>query len=204
MAKTLQIIQTSNKDDIVTGFDISCEPMNILDSVLDNIPENLKDQWDEEYGDEWMHWFDNVFDNIGNTFVKLYTDAINTSAEIFTKHASVSIWSSNMLDNAVCGISGTMPNYDPSTNIFYFDVRVGVNTNEIGNPGNWDVSPNPKFKYGGRYHEYIYSYNGKRMKPDVDYSIGLESGAAHRRNPAISPKWKGFVERAEKEAGRLF
>lgn len=189
-----QVIQTRNKDDVITGFDVE-EDLDLLYYTMNHLlsPDNRAFVESDKAVEQLVV---DAVDDLGLDLETTLTDAIeNEGVEIFLQEASLSIWSGNMTDNAVVGISGDMPEYDQNDHTFYVNVRIGVNTDEISNPANWASHQN---KFYGKSNKFvnpvIYTYNGFRMKPDVDYSIFLESGTAKIPNAGA---WAGFVERAE-------
>ena len=184
-------IETYNKDDIVTGFDIT-EEINVEELLLGLAGEEVE----EAYNDDYYHdGLEEIIDSFGENTRDTFDMAIDVAEEIFTEEASVSIWSGNMTDNAVCGVSGDFPDYDHNTKVVSIDVRIGVNEAAIMDTSNWDAHQN---KFYGKSKVFtnpiVYTYNGFRMKPGVDYSQFLEEGTAKIPNASL---WAGFVEKAE-------
>ena len=190
-----KIIQTKDKDDIVTGFDVE---VNI--DLYDRMYAYLSDEAKSLYSKQQINA---MVDSVGTQWVDLANQWINDGVTIFYQEATLSIWSGNLSKNAIVGISGSMPKYNKSNNEFTIDLRIGVNANEIGNPANWTsrASKRPSRKNAS---PVIYEFNGRRMKPGIDYSQFLEDGSAHQMNPAISSSWEGFVERAEARFSALW
>lgn len=184
-------IETYNKDDIVTGFDIT-EAIDIEMLLLNKANPKVKERY---YDDDVHEELEAIVDDFGDDMKHIFDTAIDIAEEIFTEEASVSIWSGNMINNAVCGVSGDFPNYDYDTKILSIDVRVGVNEAAIMDTSNWDAHQN---KFYGKSKVFtnpiVYTYNGFRMKPGVDYSQFLEEGTARIPNASL---WAGFVEKAE-------
>lgn len=182
-------IVTSNKDDIVTGFDIHCDKdlFEFLRDGIDNVGGKLAQVVTNEV-------LQGLIDANKQALVDWMNDNIDDAEEIFIEEASLSRWSGNMIDNSVCGVSGTMPQMIGNT--LFVDVRVGVNHEEIMNPANWDSHANKFYGKSARYvNPTIYTYDGYRMhQPFVDYSIFLNTGTAKIPNAAA---WAGFVGRAE-------
>ena len=179
-------ITTQNKNDVVTGFNLQC-------SI--DVYKTLKGIFDGIGGD--------FFAIFGDTLAKMMTqenagamvswlkEQVNEAEECFIEEASLSRWSGNMIDNSVCGVSGTMPVM--RGNVLYMDLRIGVNRKEIMNTAKWTSRANQR-PNGRNASPIIYEYNGLRMRPGVDYSEFLEDGTARIPNAAA---WAGFVERAE-------
>ena len=182
-------IVTSNKNDIVTGFDITADFdfYEIITGVLSgrvSLP------------DEVFHELAAQMEQQAEPQVK---NLIDQAEEIFIEEASLSIWSGNMIDNSVCGISGSI---DYQREAIYVDVRIGVNHKQIMNKANWDSHKNRFYGKHPRFvNPIVYTYNGYRMhQPFVDYSVFLEEGTARIPNAAA---WAGFVERAEERFDAL-
>lgn len=181
-------IVTSNKSDVVTGFDITADFdfYDIITGVLSG-RVSLPDEAFHELAAQMEQQAEPQVYNL-----------IDQAEEIFIEEASLSRWSGNMIDNSVCGISGSI---DCQREAIYVDIRVGVNQKQIMNTANWDSHRNKFFGKSARFvNPIIYTYNGYRMKPGVDYSIFLEEGTARIPNAAA---WAGFVERAEERFDAL-
>ena len=183
-------IVTKDKKDIVTGFDLKCDV---------NVYAKLKQTFDG-IGGQFFQMFGDVLaqtmaqDN-ASAMVEWLNEQVDEAEECFIEEASLSKWSGNMIDNSVCGVSGTLPEMKGYT--LFMDLRIGVNHNEIMNTGNWQSHANKFYGKSSRFkNAVIYTYNGRRMKPGVDYSIWLNSGDAEASLP-VSAGWAGFVERAE-------
>ena len=179
-------IVTKNKKDIVTGFDIEADFdfFQILSGVFQG----------HSFPQETIH--DLARQSVQQCKPQM-DSLIDQAEEIFIEEASLSRWSGNMIDNSVCGISGTMPTSNGEN--LKVDVRVGVNHKEIMNIANWSSRANRR---PGRANAspVIYEYNGFRMRPGVDYSIMLDDGTARIPN---STAWAGFVLRAEERFNAL-
>ena len=202
-------IVTQDKDDIVTGFDITYDT-DFYDVLIDAYEnqfdarqlrklERAASKFIKHFGGDIEDMLYASAEQVAQQTVPQLKDLVNKAEEIFLQEASLSRWSGNMVDNSVVGVSGTQPT--ASGTQAYMDLRIGVNTNEIGNPAHWQSHKN-KF-YGKSKHfvnPTVYTYNGYRMKPDVDYSIFLEDGTAQIPNAA---RWAGFVERAEERFNAL-
>lgn len=181
-------IVTSNKADVVTGFDITAD-FDFYRIIVNAISGR------KALPDEVFHEIAVQMEQQAEPQVK---NLIDQAEEIFIEEASLSRWSGNMIDNSVCGISG---NIDYQREAIYVDVRVGVNHKQIMNTANWDSHRNKFFGKSARFvNPIIYTYNGYRMKPGVDYSEFLEDGTARIPNAAA---WAGFVERAEERFNAL-
>lgn len=189
-----QRIVTSNKDDIMyAGFDLYCN-VDVYEFLLGSV-RSIGGKLSRILTDEIIQ---GLVDANKEALIDWMNDNLDDAEEIFTEEASLSKWSGNMTDNAVCGISGTLP--EMRGNVLFMDLRVGVNTKEIQNTANWDAQPNRYFKSvgNGRYvNPVTYTYHGKSMKPGHDYSGYLNSGIARAAGIQVHPNWKGFVERAE-------
>lgn len=185
-----QRIVTNNKNDIITGFDIS--------GTFDPYPtmENFfKTKFPRFFGtkitEEFLHQTAKEFCLKAKQEVEAMLD---DAEEIFIEEASLSRWSGNMIDNSVCGMSGKMPTISNNGEVFSVDIRVGVNHKEIMNKANW--AARQTFRKDHRNPSgIVYEYNGYRMHPNVDYSIYLENGTA--KGSPNAGLWAGFVERAE-------
>lgn len=181
-------IVTSDKNDIVAGFDIEADFdfYEILNGVFSG-KKNLPDEVIHKLAEQCVQQTEPQINHL-----------IDEAEEIFIEEASVSRWSGNMIDNSVCGVSGNITVLDESISV---DLRIGVNTNEIGDPSNWDSHTNKFYGKSNRFtNPVVYTYNGFRMKPGVDYSIYLNRGTARIPNAAL---WAGFVERAEERFSAL-
>lgn len=185
-------IVTKNKDDIqYAGFNLSCnvDVYKFLRSQIKGIGGTLSKIVTDEI-------IQGLVDDNKDALVDWMNQNLDDAEEIFIEEASLSRWSGNMIDNSVCGISGTLP--EMRGNTLFMDVRVGVNTNEIKNVANWTTRTAKKMKRNST--GVIYEYNGYRMHyPPVDYSGYLERGIAGGKKRPIPNQlaWKGFVERAE-------
>lgn len=173
-------IVTKDKKDIVTGFEITAEFdfFSILSGVrgLASLPDAVRHDLAKESVKQVKPQLD---------------DLVDKAEEIFIEEASVSRWSGNMIDNSVCGISGTMPEVRKNGEALYMDIKVGVNHKEIKNPANWTS----RAPIRPRKNAVIYEYGGMRMhQPFVDYSVFLNKGTARIPNAAL---WANFVRRAE-------
>lgn len=182
-------IVTSNKDDIVTGFDITAD-FDFYEIITDALHgrKNLPDEVFHEIAAQMEQQAEPQVKNL-----------IDQAEEIFIEEASLSRWSGNMIDNSVCGISGSI---DYQREAIYVDIRVGVNHKEIMNKANWDSHRNKFYGKSDRFvNPIVYTYDGYRMhQPFVDYSEFLEAGTARIPNAAA---WEGFVERAEERFNAL-
>lgn len=181
-------IVTNNKADVVTGFDISAD-FDFYRVIVNAISGKIS------LPDEVFHEIAVQMEQQTEPQVK---NLIDQAEEIFIEEASLSRWSGNMIDNSVCGISGKI---DYQREAIHVDVRVGVNHKQIMNTSNWDSHRNKFFGKSARFvNPIVYTYNGYRMKPKVDYSAFLENGTARIPNAAA---WAGFVERAEERFNAL-
>lgn len=180
-------IVTKDKNDIVTGFDLKCDV---------DVYAELKQTFDS-IGGQFFQMFGDVLaqtmaqDN-ASAMVEWLSEQVDEAEECFIEEASLSRWSGNMIDNSVCGVSGTLPEMRGYT--LFMDLRIGVNHNEIMNTAHW-TSRAPKRNRRNSLG-IIYEYNGHRMKPGVDYSVWLDSGEAEANLP-VTAGWAGFVARAE-------
>lgn len=179
-------IVTKNKKDIDTGFEIAADFdfYKILTSVIGG-RMSLPTETFHELAKQSVAQVEPQVKNL-----------IDQAEQIFIEEASLSRWSGNMIDNSVCGISGTMDYLQESISI---DIMVGVNRKEIMNTANWTSRAN-KRPMGRNASSVIYEYNGFRMRPGIDYSKFLEEGTARIPNAAA---WAGFVERAEERFNAL-
>lgn len=181
-------IVTSNKADVITGFDITAD-FDFYKIIVNAISGR------KTLPDEVFHEIATQMEQQAEPQVK---NLIDQAEEIFIEEASLSRWSGNMIDNSVCGISGSI---DYQKEAIYVDVRVGVNHKQIMDTSNWDSHRNKFYGKSARFvNPIVYTYNGYRMKPDVDYSEFLEEGTARIPNAAA---WAGFVERAEERFDAL-
>lgn len=190
-------IVTKNKNDIVTGFDVTCK-VNLYDQMMENLQKKLsKSQYDFLMSIVPKEGWYAAAEDAAQQIVPQLKNLLDKAEEIFIEEASLSRWSGNMIDNSVCGISGIMPTVSFRGRGVYMNVRVGVNHKQIMNKANWTSRPPIRF----RKNHTIYEYGGKRMhQPPVDYSVFLERGTAQIPNAAA---WAGFVERAEERFNAL-
>lgn len=191
-------IVTKKKDDVVTGFDVTCKA-----DLYAQMMESLKKKLSQGQYDYLMSivpkesWYEAAKD-AANQIVPQLKELLNKAEEIFIEEASLSRWSGNMIDNSVCGISGIMPTVSYRGRGVYMNVRVGVNRKQIMNTANWTSRAPKRYRTNGS--SIIYEYHGFRMHPGVDYSEFLNKGTAKIPNAA---KWEGFVKRAEERFNAL-